>query len=128
LHINHNAFWLEQDESMKSLSTGFLAAAIALLSPNLSHAADQPLSDAALPSTGMTMSSVQAKYGVPLKKLDPIGKPPISRWQYPKFTVYFEYDHVVHSIQMVDLPPKVTVAVDNPSSATVVVSAPIESE
>lgn len=111
---------------MKSLSTGFLAAAIALLSPNLSHATGQPLPDAILPSAGMTMSSVQAKYGVPLKKLDPIGKPPISRWQYPKFTVYFEYDHVVHSIQMVDLLPKVTVIVEDPFPAPISIEMPVQ--
>ena len=113
---------------MKTLSTGFLAAAIALLTSTASDASDHILPEASLPKAGMTMSSVQARFGTPTQKLTPIGRPPISRWQYPHFTVYFEYDHVVHSIQMVDLPTKVTVIVDNPATTKVVVSAPIESE
>jgi hypothetical protein len=27
-----------------------------------------------------------------------VGKPPISRWEYPGFIVYFESDHVIHSV------------------------------
>ena len=109
---------------MNTLSTGFLAAAIALLTSTNSDASDRILPESALPKAGMTMHSVQAKFGLPEQKLAPIGKPPISRWQYPDFTVYFEYDHVVHTIQMADLPPKVTITIDQPSNATVVISAP----
>jgi hypothetical protein len=27
-----------------------------------------------------------------------VGDPPISRWVYDHFTVYFEYDKVLHSV------------------------------
>jgi len=27
-----------------------------------------------------------------------VGKPPISRWEYPGFVVYFEHEHVIHSV------------------------------
>jgi len=27
-----------------------------------------------------------------------VGDPPISRWEYADFTVYFEYDRVVHAV------------------------------
>ena len=27
-----------------------------------------------------------------------VGQPPITRWDYREFSVYFEYDHVVKSV------------------------------
>lgn len=49
------------------------------------------------PRRGMTMNAVEARYGAPTARVAPIGDPPISRWEYPGFVVYFEYDHVVHA-------------------------------
>jgi hypothetical protein len=46
----------------------------------------------------MTMSQVSAKFGDPVTKVPAVGKPPISRWEYPGFVVYFEADHVIHSV------------------------------
>lgn len=51
-----------------------------------------------LPGTGTTKSQVEAKYGPPQEQVPAIGHPPISRWVYDDFTVYFEYNHVVHSV------------------------------
>jgi hypothetical protein len=28
----------------------------------------------------------------------PVGQPPIERWEYPGFIVYFEYRNVLHSV------------------------------
>jgi hypothetical protein len=56
----------------------------------------QPEVDA--PTRGMTMHQVAAKFGDPVTKVPPVGKPPISRWEYPGFIVYFEYDHVIDSV------------------------------
>jgi hypothetical protein len=50
------------------------------------------------PSRGMTMSQVAAKFGAPGSKVPAVGTPPISRWEYPGFVVYFEGDHVIHSV------------------------------
>jgi hypothetical protein len=50
------------------------------------------------PARGMTMSQVQSKFGAPVSKVPAVGQPPISRWQYPGFVVYFELDHVIHSV------------------------------
>lgn len=50
------------------------------------------------PARGMTMDSVTARWGQPTAKVDAIGQPPISRWEYPGFTVFFEYRHVVHAV------------------------------
>jgi len=50
------------------------------------------------PTRGMTMKQVEAKFGAPASRTEPVGKPPITRWDYPAFQVYFEYDHVIHSV------------------------------
>ena len=55
-------------------------------------------SDGIAPGRGMTMTQVSAKFGAPVSKVPAVGKPPISRWEYPGFVVYFEHDHVIHSV------------------------------
>ncbi|WP_295929973.1 hypothetical protein [uncultured Xanthomonas sp.] len=55
---------------------------------------------AALPTRGLSMAQVQARYGAPQQKLEPRGGqkrqwPTINRWVYPAFTVYFEKQKVV---------------------------------
>lgn len=52
----------------------------------------------ATPTRGMTMDQVASKFGVPVTKVPAVGKPPISRWEYQGFIVYFEHDHVIHSV------------------------------
>ncbi|MFO1391991.1 MAG: hypothetical protein U1E94_07250 [Agitococcus sp.] len=54
-----------------------------------------------LPPQGMSMAKVQQKYGMPSTKTKAIGRPPITRWIYPDYTVVFEYKHVVQSVRMV---------------------------
>ena len=55
-------------------------------------------SDVATPTRGMSMDQVATKFGAPVTKVPAVGKPPISRWEYPGFVVYFEADHVIHSV------------------------------
>jgi hypothetical protein len=55
-------------------------------------------SDVATPTRGMSMDQVTSKFGAPANKVPAVGKPPISRWEYPGFIVYFEADHVIHSV------------------------------
>jgi hypothetical protein len=50
------------------------------------------------PSSGMTKDQVQKRFGEPNSSKEAVGKPPISSWNYEKFTVYFEYDRVIHSV------------------------------
>jgi outer membrane protein assembly factor BamE (lipoprotein component of BamABCDE complex) len=52
----------------------------------------------AAPRRGMTMSQVASKFGAPVTKIPAVGNPPISRWDYPGFVVYFERDYVIHSV------------------------------
>ncbi|MGD8977364.1 MAG: hypothetical protein PVG91_07140 [Gammaproteobacteria bacterium] len=53
----------------------------------------------ARPSRGMTMVRVERRFGAPTAKQAPVGDPPISRWQYGDFVVFFEYDRVLHSVE-----------------------------
>ena len=50
------------------------------------------------PSRGMTQQRVQAKYGQPDSARSPVGDPPITRWEYKDFVVYFEHDKVIHAV------------------------------
>lgn len=63
-------------------------------------AADSHMGDAMndRPSRGMSETSVESRFGAPMAKVDPVGDPPISRWEYADFIVYFEYDRVVHAV------------------------------
>ncbi len=50
------------------------------------------------PGRGLSQNSVQSRWGEPLNKSAAVGEPPISSWKYDTFVVYFEYDHVIHSV------------------------------
>ena len=51
-----------------------------------------------LPINGKTMTDTEAKYGTPVKKHAAVGDPPITRWDYDKYNVYFEYDLVLFTV------------------------------
>jgi hypothetical protein len=55
-------------------------------------------SDGTRPERGSTQAQVEAKWGAPVTKVAAVGEPPISRWEYQNFTVYFEYDRVIHAV------------------------------
>ncbi len=50
------------------------------------------------PARGMTMTRVESSFGAPSNRLAPVGQPPITRWEYPGFIVYFEHSHVIHTV------------------------------
>ena len=51
-----------------------------------------------LPGRGMTMEMVQNRFGEALTKEPAVGTPPISKWIYKDFTVYFESEYVIHAV------------------------------
>ena len=51
-----------------------------------------------MPTRGMSMQQVSERFGPPQTKLPPVGEPPITRWKYRHFTVYFEGAYVIHSV------------------------------
>jgi hypothetical protein len=50
------------------------------------------------PSRGTSMGEVEARFGAPAERYAAVGQPPITRWVYPSFVVFFEYSHVVHAV------------------------------
>jgi hypothetical protein len=55
-------------------------------------------SDVARPSPGMTMQKVEERFGTPTERHDAVGTPPITRWDYQNFSVFFEHDRVIHAV------------------------------
>lgn len=53
-----------------------------------------------LPARGQSTSLVKQRFGEPSKTYAAVGTPPITRWEYSGFAVYFEYDHVVHAVRL----------------------------
>ncbi len=50
------------------------------------------------PRPAATMTQVREALGAPEKILEGVGEPPITRWQYPGYVVYFEQDRVITSV------------------------------
>jgi len=50
------------------------------------------------PKSGQTMTSVESAFGAPSQRHAAVGEPPITRWDYPDFSVYFEHDRVIHAV------------------------------
>lgn len=90
------------------IAAAFALAAIPLLMPVPAHAESLRMKvkqehHLNMPTRGMLMNQVRHQYGAPLKVLQTRGgsskyQPPIHRWEYAKFIVYFEYKHVIHSV------------------------------
>jgi hypothetical protein len=51
-----------------------------------------------VPGRGMSMETVQNRFGEALTKEAAVGSPPISKWIYNNFTVYFESEYVIHAV------------------------------
>ena len=55
------------------------------------------------PQKGSTMKAVQQQFGAPEKKYPAVGggskrQPPITRWDYAGFSVFFEHGHVIDAV------------------------------
>ena len=93
---------------MKSITALFLAATLAFIAPL--SVADVLLLEAIneapannneglpRPRTGQTMDTVRSRFGAPAQEIPWVGEPPISRWIYDDFTVYFEHEHVINTV------------------------------
>src|SRR5687767_9864133 len=81
-----------------ALGAGLLTPVMAdtLLIEGLHQARD---SGTARPDRGTSMAAVESQWGTPVSRSGPVGQPPITRWQYADFEVFFEYDHVIHSVR-----------------------------
>jgi hypothetical protein len=50
------------------------------------------------PKRGSTMANVEKRFGAPVEKHPTVGQPPITRWDYAGFAVFFEGDRVIHAV------------------------------
>ncbi len=50
------------------------------------------------PERGMSMETVKNRFGEPQETHPAVGEPPIMRWVYTDFTVYFEHNRVIHAV------------------------------
>lgn len=50
------------------------------------------------PHRYMSMHQVRGRFGEPASIMPWVGDPPITRWIYDDYTVYFEHDRVIHSV------------------------------
>lgn len=76
---------------------GFIAAA---------DTGDSQAGEVVKPPRMMHMDKVRERFGEPQRTRPPVGEPPITRWDYPRFVVYFEHQRVIHAVQP-DRPPVV---------------------
>jgi hypothetical protein len=81
-----------------ALSTGLLST-VSAQNLDMSGAAGSTTFDqAGKPTRGMSQESVQANFGAPQSTVAAVGDPPISRWDYADFVVFFEHNLVIHSV------------------------------
>ena len=83
---------------VRTLLMAALLMAGPALAETLSTATGDPAAAAERPNRGSTMASVQSQYGEPTNRHAAVGDPPITRWDYPQFAVYFENDRVLHAV------------------------------
>ena len=51
-----------------------------------------------LPTNGLKQADVRSRFGEPATTHAPVGDPPITRWDYDGWSVYFEYDRVLFTV------------------------------
>ena len=53
----------------------------------------------ALPQPGQLRTEVLNRFGLPDEEHPAVGKPPITRWDYRDFSVYFENNRVIDAVR-----------------------------
>ncbi len=81
-----------------SIAIASLLPMAALAQPPATTPSEPPHAIGTMPTRGMNMTLVRKHFGQPEKIVNPVGDPPISRWIYDGFIVYFERNHVIHAI------------------------------
>ena len=81
-----------------------LGTATPALAETLSTDTGNPAATGDRPNRGSSMATVESRYGAPSNRHAAIGSPPISRWDYPQFSVYFEHDRVLHTVLVSSVP------------------------
>lgn len=58
----------------------------------------QQQANQAVPKHGQNMQQVEQRFGAPLVRRAAVGEPPITRWEYADFVVYFEHNLVLNTV------------------------------
>ncbi len=91
---------------------GKIFTALALAATVYWPATTLAASDQNVPGRGMSKTEVRAQFGEPRQTRAAVGNPPITRWNYDGFSVYFENDTTLHSVREKERAPSA-----GPSSA-----------
>ena len=83
-----------------------VAATFAVQADSVEMPAETPAAAPApttLPARGVNMKAVSQQFGAPSKKYAAVGggratHPPITRWDYPGFSVFFERSRVIKAV------------------------------
>ncbi len=83
----------------------FMFVCIGISVPWTANAASDSMAEAVfpnlrsdLPPNNMSEQAVLEKFGEPAERIPPVGNPPISRWKYPEYIVYYEWDRVIIAV------------------------------
>ncbi len=79
------------------MTASLTAGAEQLKTPVMQQGSDR--GTASMPQHGQLQDQVRQRYGQPQSVKGPVGNPPITQWIYDDFIVYFEYNHVIHSVR-----------------------------
>ena len=85
---------------VRTLLMSALFLAPPAMAETLSTATGDPAASSDRPSRGSTMNAVAGRFGEPTNRHSAVGDPPITRWDYPQFSVYFEHDRVLHAVMV----------------------------
>ncbi|AYF87311.1 phosphodiesterase [Pseudomonas sp. DY-1] len=84
--------------------TGLLLTCLLLALPVSAETIEIPVGEQgdlglSLPVRGESQGAVLESFGLPDEEHPAVGKPPISRWDYREFSVYFESGRVIDSVR-----------------------------
>ena len=94
---------MHASHSTLSLSLSLALAAALGSSPSQAETITVPVGQQAgplerVPQRGDAATAVETTFGAPQARIAAVGSPPISRWDYPGFAVYFEGGQVLHTV------------------------------
>ncbi len=87
---------------MSTVHIGLLASVLIFSTPVLhAEVIDIPTRtiEDIMPLRGSSMKQVREQHDEPMQIESAVGTPPITRWHYPYFTVYFEGSFVLHAVK-----------------------------
>lgn len=106
-----------------SMSLASLLAAVTHINCSIAEEIRIPIGEQAktqpaidMPTKGMSKERVKSLFGEPLEEVPAKGQPPISRWRYQEFTVYFDSNTVIHCVRAFQ--PKVSPTENNDQSSS----------